>query len=295
MFASLRIAAACAALATLTVAAPVLADSVGAYHIFPTPEYRAKTGRTPHLGAGEMEYFGGPVFPNGKVVSVMWGSNVNAQTVATIPAFTAALVNSTFVDQLSIYGTHLKGVNGHKGTNQDIGRGQYLGQVQITPHNTSLNLSDKDIHKELQYQIKNGFLPPSDTDTLYMIYFPSNVSINLDGLVSCEDFGAYHFATKKKPKNSNIFYTVEPECNAGFGYLTFAASHEFAEATTDNIPTPGTNPKYPQAWNTSDGYEIADLCEGNDATLTAGAATYEVTEVYLNTTGACGTANFTSP
>jgi hypothetical protein len=128
-----------------------------------------------------------------------------------------------------------------------------------------------------------------------MIYFPSDITINLDGLISCQDFGAYHYAVKSHESPSNIFYTVEPDCNAGFDYITYAASHEFAEATTDNIPTPGDDPAYPQAWNTSDGYEIADLCEGYTGTLTDATASYEVTQVYLNNTEGCSTGNYTSP
>lgn len=286
-----------ALLTTVLVSAPALAEDHGAYHILPTPSYEMRTGRIPPRGfSGAMEYFGGTVFSSVEVVSVMWGPNVNATTVADIPDFSAAIVNSTFIDQLAEYSTvGLKGVTGHKGSNQTISRGTWYGQVQITPHNASLNLTDDDIHKELKYQIRHGALPPQDPNMLYMIYFPSNITITLDGLTSCVDFGAYHFSTITHRSLKNIYYAVEPDCNAGFGYITFAASHEFAEATTDNIPTPGTNPAYPQAWNTSDGYEIGDLCEGYTGTLTDATTIYEVTQVYLNSTAACSTGNYTSP
>jgi hypothetical protein len=129
-----------------------------------------------------------------------------------------------------------------------------------------------------------------------MIYFPSDITITLDGLTSCVDFGAYHFAsndTKKTKKN--IFYAVEPDCSAGFNFITYAASHEFAEAVTDNIPTPGSNPNYPQAWNNAQGYEIGDLCEGYSGTLTDPTTSYEVTQVYLNSKSGCSTGNYKSP
>ena len=283
---------------TALVSAPAFAAGAGAYHILPTPGYEARTGRIPPRGfSGAMEYFGGIVFSSVEVVSVMWGPNVNATTVADIPDFSAAIVNSTFIDQLGQYSTvGLRGITGHKGSNQTISRGTYYGQVQITPHNTSLNLTDDDIHAELKYQIGHGFLPPQSPNMLYMIYFPSNITITLDGLVSCQDFGAYHFSTSTREKSlGNKFYSVEPDCSAGFDYITYAASHEFAEATTDNIPTPGTNPAFPQAWNTSNGYEIGDLCEGYTGTLTDVTTSYEVTQVYLNSTAACSTGNYTSP
>jgi hypothetical protein len=305
MFSSLRTLAACAAAATVLLAAPAFAgpaqtigrDSHGTYHIFATKSYEQRTGRMPHLGAtGEVEYFGGTVFSQVEVVSVMWGSGVNSTTVAEIPDFSAAIVNSTFIDQLGKqYSTKgVKAVNGKKGSKQTIVRGTYFGQVVITPKNKKLNITDGQIQKELAYQMSIGALPPQTPNMLYMIYFPTDVTITLDGLTSCVDFGAYHFASSKKQTPSNIFYAVEPDCSAGFNFITFAASHEFAEATTDNIPTPGSNPKFPQAWNTSDGYEIADLCSSS-GNMTDATRSYEVTQVFLDTTNACSTGNYTSP
>ena len=292
MLSSLRSLASCAlAAAALALAAPAQAEKVGAYHIMPTPEYQARTGRVPQLPvAGAMQYFGGSVLGNVKMVSVIWGSKVNPTTVAGIPGFSAAIVDSTYVDQMSQYDTDFK-----HGTRQHIKRGTFLGQTQITPKNTSLSLTNEDVVKELKYQIKGGFLPAHDLNTLYMVYFPANITISLDGIVSCRDFGAYHYASvDTKMKKSNIFYAVEPDCGFNFDTITFIAGHEFAEAMTDNIPTPGSNPAFPQAWNTSDGYEIADLC-GGSGKLVAGAKTYSVSQYYLNTTGKCSTANYTSP
>lgn len=297
---SLRLSVAAAAAALLFAAGGAAAQPAshdGAYHVFYTPSYAQKIGRVPNLGTtGEMEYFGGTVFSKVKVVSVLWGDQVNQQTVAGMPGFLKAIVNSTFVDQMSIYDTkHLRGVNGHRGSRQTISRGTFLGQVQITPQNQSTSLSDKDIHVELKYQIANGYLPANDPNTLYMIYFPAGVTINLQGLISCQSFGAYHFATSKRESAANIFYGVMPDCGYTFDDHTIISAHEFAEATTDNIPTPGTNPNFPQAWNTSDGYEIGDLCEGTEGQLTTKKTVYYVQEVYLNNIAGCGTGNFTSP
>jgi hypothetical protein len=280
---------------SLSVTAQAL--TVGAYHILPLPQYYRETGlKPPGGGDGPMFYYGGSVFEGVKVVSVIWGSNVSQQTVTQIPLFSTAIVNSTYVDQMSPqYDTFKRGVNHHKGTKQHIGRGSFLGQIQITPHNGSLSITDADIQKELAYQIKHGVLPLNDLETLYMIYFPAEVTIKLDNLNSCQQFGAYHFAKNDtKLSNNNLFYTVEPECNAGFDFLTFAASHEFAEATTDNVPTPGRVPDFPQAWNDAHGFEAADLC-GDAATLSDGTNSWTVAQYYLNTIEACATGNYQSP
>jgi hypothetical protein len=299
MFASMRtMAVSAAAVAFLSIFAPVQAMTYHGYHIMPTPSYLAKLakiGRSPAQSSGPMNYYGGSVFKKVKVVSVMWGDSVNSTIVATIPGFSAALPNSTYIDQMAQYGTHLTGINGHEGTNQDIGRGKYLGQFVITPKNQNTTLTDDDVQKELKSQIRKGNLPARDLNTLYMIYFPVTVSINLDGLQSCVDFGAYHFATvDTKLAKRNIFYTVEPDCHSSINSITFAASHEFAEATTDNVPTPGSFPDFPQAWNDSNGFEIGDLC-GNSGQLTAGSSHWTVTQYMLNSTGHCSTGNYTSP
>ena len=298
MFDSQRTLAIACAAALLIFTMPARALVIGAYHILPLPHYYEKTGRVPPGGGdGPMYYYGGSVFSTVRVVTVIWGNKVNKQTIDEMPIFSADIVNSTYMDQMAEYETlHHKGVNGHGSTKQHILRGSYFGQVQITPKHKGSQITDDDIRRELTVQIRNGVLPANDLNTLYMIYFPSNVTINLDGLISCQDFGAYHFAKKTGGlKANNIFYTVEPECNSGFDYLTFAASHEFAEATTDNIPTPGSIPDFPQAWNDDHGHEVGDLCTGFVGALTDGTNTYEVTQYYLNSTRACSTGDYRSP
>jgi hypothetical protein len=309
MFVSLRLVATGGVIATLLMIAPAISGpsqtsasmpdyTDGAIHLYRTPEQWRRIGRFPNLGtAGKMEYFGGSVFAKVKVVSVLWGPNVNSTTVKAIPAFLTALPNSTYVDQLAPqYDTDLTAVNGHKGTNQTIGRGTFLGQFQITPIIQSTTLTDKDIHVEIANQISQGTLPKNDLETLYMIYFPSNITIVLGKAQSCRDFGAYHSsAVHLRLARDNLFYGVMPDCSPSFKFITIVSSHEFAEATTDNIPTPGSHPNFPQAWNTSNGFEIGDLCEGTLATLTDGTRSWQVQEVYLNTKAACGTGNFTSP
>jgi hypothetical protein len=61
-----------------------------------------------------------------------------------------------------------------------------------------------------------------------------------------------------------------------------------------NIPTPGSNPAFPQAWNNASGYEVADLC-GGSGQLTKGAKSWTVTQYYVNSLGRCSTGNYTSP
>ncbi|MBV9991342.1 MAG: hypothetical protein JOZ72_08605 [Alphaproteobacteria bacterium] len=300
MLVSKCIRAAAAAAIVLGLSASAHADpskTAKHYRIFPATSF-ASLAKRPLPPPSDMNYYGGPVFSDVKVMTVMWNSNVAQDTQDQVPAFTQALVSSTYLDQMGEYHTqHVKGINGHNGTHQYINRGTYLGQAVLKPHNTATVLTDDDIQTELKRQIRRHHLPPQDSNTLYMIYFPSDITILLDGQASCVVFGAYHFATidTRRAKPHNIFYSVEPECNSGFDFLTFAASHEFAEATTDNVPTPLVNPDYPQAWNDAQGMEIADKCS-DSATLTSLAGSWSVSQFYLNSIEGCSTAaTYTSP
>jgi hypothetical protein len=296
MFVSRHLLAAGAA-ASLIFAASANAAPPKHYRIFPATSFES-LAKLPVPPASDMNYYGGPAFSNVKVETVMWNSDVLQNTQDNIPVFTAALVDSTYVDQLGEYSTKgQQAINGHKSTKQTINRGSYLGQVVLNAKNTSKVLLDSDIQTELKHQIRKGVLPAHDDNTLYMIYFPADITILLDGQPSCVVFGAYHFATidTKRARKRNIFYSVEPECNSGYDYLTFAASHEFAEAVSDNVPTPGVVPDWPQAWNDSTGYEIGDKCS-DGGTLTANTGSWSVTQYYLNSLHGCSTtATYTSP
>lgn len=281
-----RFVGACA----LAFSLPALA-AAPAFHAMKRGPHEVPSGQ-----ASTMLYYAGPVISSVKPVAVIWGSHVNPITVQQIPGFLAAIANSTYVDQLRQYSTHRKGVNGMQGTGQTIVRGKSPGEFKIVPKNKSTQLTDADVQKEIEGQIAAGHLPAQDLNTLYMVYFPRNITVTLPGIgASCQAFGAYHEATSSSISATNVFYAVEPDCGGGFVGQTVPSSHEFAEATTDAIPTPGSHPAYPQAWNTAQGSEIGDLCEGAQTTLTAGKTVYQVQEVFDNAHNQCATGKFTSP
>lgn len=280
--------------AVCSLSVPAGAAEKRAYHLFVPGQVAAP--RADQIQTREL-YFGGPVMSQVNIVSVLWGSGVNAGISQNAPAFLGAVANSSFIGLLRQYSTDRTGVTGHPGTKQTIRRGLYRTQIEITPSDTSSVVTDSAIHKELLLQIARGRLPAQTPNTLYVIFFPANVTITLGGGNSCSAFGAYHEAVYSTAKTNNVYYAVIPDCGGGFGAeLTFATSHEIAESVTDPIPTPGSHPAYPQAWNTYNGYEVGDLCEGAPATtLTAGGTRYTVTNVWDDLTKACSTGPFTSP
>jgi hypothetical protein len=264
-------------------------DGAGAYHLY-QPSLHLKAVQ----GASSVLYHGGPVMGAAKIAVVIWGNGVSRLTRTRIGPFASAIVNSTYVDRLASYGTSVKAVGGRQGTGQAISRGAYLGQFLISPGNASRTLSDSDIQAELENQVASGALPPRDPDTLYMIYLPASVAVTAGNAKSCDAFSAYH-AAAAKVSGSNIFYAVVPDCGGGFNAVTSASSRVFAAAVTDAIPVTGTAPKYPQAWMTSDGHEMAELCDGDHATLTAAGKTYVVGDLFDNIKNACIAGAFTSP
>ena len=265
-----------------------------AYHLYIPNRHIAPSVSPP--ANPTMLYYGGPVISQVKVVVVLWGGGVPKTTTSAIAPFFKAIANSTYIDQFAQYSTvGITGVNGKPGTNQTIVRGSLRGKFKIRPINTSKTLTDGDVQTELKAQIASGALPAADLNSLYMMYFPADISISLGGSRSCVAFGAYHEAVSATVTPSNIFYGVMPDCGGGFASITVASSHEFAEAVTDAIPTPGTHPAFPQAWNDANGSEIGDLCEGRDTTLTAAGQVYTVQEIFTNSTNACAKGKFTSP
>jgi hypothetical protein len=256
-------------------------------------------------GPGSVLYYGGQVISAAKVYVVIWGANVDDTTQKQIADYFKATVDSTYMDWLTQYNTSIKAVDGRQGTNQTIGRGTFINQIVITPINTKTDLKDSEIQAELDAQITAGNLPKPDDNTLFMTYFPPGVSIAFDdgSGSSCSSFCAYHedFVSKT---HGNVFYGVMPDlggaCSFGCGFagssfdnLTDVSSHELIEAITDPFPTPGSQPAFPQAWNTTDGQEIGDLCSGSSGNLVVGDATYVLQQEFDNKAGACTTASYT--
>lgn len=240
-------------------------------------------------------YYGGPVIAKVKVYSVFWGAKIDSKIQSGIGAFYETIVDSKQMDFLNQYNTtNLTAVDGRKGTNQTISRGAYGGTFLINPANTNTKLDDLDIRAELEAQITAHVLPAPDENSLYMIYFPPGASITVEGQTSCSSFCAYHNGYASS-KFGSVYYGVMPDLKSGgcafgcgfgqdaFNITTIVSSHEFIEAVTDPFPTPGDKPAYPQAWNTSNGEEIGDLCGGSSGTV----GKYSIQGEWDNATESC--------
>lgn len=235
-------------------------------------------------------YYGGPVIEEVRGVTVFWNSKVHSDIQAHMTGFYSDYVNSQHMDWLSEYQTNIKAVDGRDGTNQTIRRGKWIGEFMLNPSTVSRNLQDTQIQAELELQINQGVLPVPDANTLYMIHFPSDIRIQIDGMSSCLSFGGYHF-NFKSAKYGNIFYAVLPECGSFrsdvLSSATFVGSHELLEAITDAMPTEGSNPAYPQAWNTAGGEEIADVCPSSPVQFSFPTGRYVISREWSNSRSKC--------
>ncbi|HVO31560.1 MAG TPA: hypothetical protein VMV18_12525, partial [bacterium] len=239
--------------------------------------------------SAHLNYYGGHVISNARVVVVFWGSNVNSTTQSKIGDFFSSVLDSPYMDWLSEYDTNVSG-----GTNQHIGRGTFAGAVTITPSHTGSSIDDTQIQSELNSQISAGKLPAPDADTIYMTYFPKGISITQGGSQSCVQFCAYHGTFKRSGKST--FYGVMPDMSAGsgcdsgcgsnaatFDNLTSASSHEMIEAVTDAEIGLATSVGKPMAWYDSTNGEIGDICNAKDGKV----GSYTVQKEWSNSSGSC--------
>ncbi len=189
-------------------------------------------------------YKGGHIISNVKVVPVLWGPDVYAETQQRIGGFYKTLVVSSYFDSLNEYDTTRS-----NGTMQTFGMGTSDKVYTITPINQNGTLSESELAGEIAAQVAAGSLPAPDNNTLYMLHFAPNFVLTEGGSSDCSQpggaFCAYH---SNGHIGAQIFrFGAMPDMSQGgcsmgcasnpnltpFEVLTDNASHEFAEAITD--------------------------------------------------------------
>jgi hypothetical protein len=247
--------------------------------------------------ATHLNYYGGHVIANVKIVPVYWGTGTMISASA-MHGFYSAVVANPHLDWLSEYDTNIKAVDGSTGTGQHIGRGTVdTKDYVITPSITSKSLTDDNVQTELAHQIDTHVLPAPDANTIYMIHFPLKTTIDLGGARSCQTFCAYHSTLSKG--GQSVYYSVLPfmgtgsGCEGGCGSATkdldnqsSVSSHELVEAITDGeIGLVTGSIGKPAAWYDPTNGEIGDICNAEQGTLPG--TTYIVQKEWSNKAGAC--------
>jgi hypothetical protein len=281
---------------------------------------------SPTCSNPQLSYFGGPVISNVQSVVVFWGAYVNSHLTAPntgIAQFLTDLQVSTFLSVPGEYSTYGQ-APGSTASNQLIGQGSTaaVSSYTITPSlcagNTNCTVTDAEVQQELNNQIAASSLPAPTYDaqgndnTLYMVYFPPNVTINFEGSDSCVEYCAYHNTGTYNGTGSPLVYGIMPDlfttaCNEGCGTnatqmenVTSVTSHEFAEAITDadiGLDT-GNDYAYPGAWGDNNNCgEIADICDNNASgdTFTVSGRQWTVQELWSNYENKCESVGVAYP
>lgn len=164
--------------------------------------------------------------------------------------------------------------------------------VHLTTAPTGSTISDDQIQQFLKDNIGTT-LPANDPNTLYALYYPDGITVELQGGVGCTDFGAYH-GDVALGGGKFAAYAVMPRCPPPFpgittlDQLTASASHEYIEAATDPVAT--DKPAYGNAdaqgggWALAGGgAEIGDMCAELGDVFTKGSdVPYLVQRVWSN-------------
>src|SRR6266576_3977085 len=261
----------------------------------PIPQPFANTAHA-HL-----TYYGGPIMAFTDNAIVLWGATGHSSTLTSgLPDFFSSFANA---GNANTYDTALEyETQGLAGDQPLTLATRYLGSFTIAPSTTSTNLTDAQVVAELIAQIASGALPPprvafNGPVTVYYVMFPPTYRICLGTDCSNTQFCAYH--SNAAYIGTPFTYTVLPEstptnsgCGAssaggGFGNLTSMTSHELVESVTD--PEVGSASAFvsPLAWYDQSNGEVADICNGQQATLTLDTSTWTVQKQWSNAEAAC--------
>jgi hypothetical protein len=269
----------------------------------------AAFSEAPHSPLPQLTYQGGPILVAPKIVTVTFPGDANASTLET---FDDAIVTSAWWTAVT--------AGFCDGAGACIGQGAPGGHVELTTpaaasYTDSTSGGISSLQQLVSDEIATGTFPPPDANTLYVIYFPPTTTITLaqgsdESGTSCDQFGGYHNSILVSPgatgttQPAPIVYAVIPECapRQGSGLdplqsLTFAASHEIVEASSDPVQTTTTLGYYLNlgdetalGWDLVVGGEAADLCVDvtglhDDETTADG---YTVQRIWSNANAAAG-------
>ena len=219
----------------------------------------------------QLTYRGGPLLSAVEVFTAFWGADwqgADAPLMAQVNDFFRYVVTSTLMDQLGEYSVPPVA----------IGHGSLTGTTTITDTQPTNPVTDAQIRSLIQSAIANATVPATTPNSLYFIYLPPGVDVDLGGQRSCSAFCGYHDSI-----GGSVYYAVMPYpgcsgCVGGLSTLdalTSTSSHELCEAITDPIPGSG--------WYDDVNGEIGDICAWTTTTL----GPYTVQREWSNSAGKC--------
>jgi len=220
----------------------------------------------PHAAMPQVVNSGGPVMTSPKFVIITFAGDALAPNI------------DDFADKVAASSTYWHG------TTAEYGVGPVASVLHISVNEAPPpTLADSDVQTWITGKLSGpeaGVLdggapwPQPDTNTLYMVYYPDNVSITMGGGSSCDAFYGYH-GDYLLTGTTYVTYSVVARCppfpmTTAIDSVTAIASHELVEAATD--PLAIDHPAYLQP----DTADIATFCSAPGRTRRPPPATTPV-------------------
>jgi hypothetical protein len=216
----------------------------------------------PHPAMPQVKNLGGPVMKSPKFVIITFAGDGLATDI------------DDFADKVAASKTYWSG------TTAEYGVGPVASVLHISLNEMpAAMLQDSDVQTWLKSELVGpdaGSLeggapwPQPDGETIYMVYYPENVSITTSGGTSCSEFYGYHDDFSLSG-TTYVTYSVVARCppfpmTSAIDSITSIASHELIEAATD--PLVADDPAWAEpdqdhlAWEIPAGGELGDMCAG---------------------------------
>ncbi len=237
-----------------------------------------------------VDYLGGPIIEAPKVVTITYGADADPtadSNRAFLETFDDDILTTPWWDAVRA------GYCDRAIPQRCVGRGTSGGHVHLTDTPAATyddGPSGGSVRALLQGYIASGALPAPDSDTIYVLFFPSTTTITVDGFaVSCQFFVGYHASFQANPTGgtATVPYIIVPRCSSSADALTSVVSHELIETATDPVdPDPalggtGYSMTADTVWPVfGDGSEVADLCEWTDGSYGYTEGPYSVVRTW---------------
>jgi hypothetical protein len=238
-----------------------------------------ETRVVPAVTASDFIDHGGPVLDHVQLEVVYlgsaWNSSALQPTVKQIDTFMQYLVASPFMSTLAQYG---------------VSPGQATDSV-VVPDALASNVTPNQIQMLLDQHIADGALAPADSNRLYVVFTPPNVTVS-DNPRLPVDFLGYHSSLLDNQNHQDAFAVIPYPGGSNpqdaslnpFASLTDTTSHELAEAVTDPYtdargrPTGWDDYTFDPNGNIDEG-EVADIASTAPPVYLNG---YAVTQLWSN-------------
>jgi hypothetical protein len=214
-------------------------------------------------GSGTLTDHGGPEISNAQFRAIYWNASVANSTATSLGYPTISAQINGFINVFSDNANWNNSATADYTIVQQYGSRNPISALlpnagyRVDTQATKPKISDSGIRSYLTGLFNAGSETPSGS-TLYGVYFPAGMRVQLQGGISCSSFCGYH--SHFTYNGILIKYAVFPYTNCSAcsitgksvaDILTIVTSHEIREAVTDSLGT---------AWYDASGYEADDKC-----------------------------------